>query len=175
VSTSSPTISLPLLDRVQTASPCSVRWEDMTGDDRTRHCAQCRLDVHDISKMARAEAEAFLAARFGVDGQPSGQRICAQIFRRADGTIITADCPVGLAAVRARARKAVARAAAVLGITALAAAAAAALENRQRMPWCPSQPFAAIAKLVGRTTHINTGIRGGIILLPTKPSTGAHR
>src|SRR5579872_5483516 len=84
----------PRLDDVRIASPCSARWEDMVGDDRVRHCGQCEKDVYFLSGMTRTEAEALLAAR--------GASLCARIFRRADGTVLTADCPVGIAARIAR-------------------------------------------------------------------------
>lgn len=82
------------LDSIRIASPCSAKWEDMVGDDRKRHCLECRLDVHDLSAMPRAEADAWLAARRG--------RACLRLRKRADGRLITNDCPVGL---RARARR----------------------------------------------------------------------
>lgn len=114
----------------------------MTGDERTRHCGQCNLAVHNISAMARPEAEAFLARHFDADNNVRG-RVCAQFYRRTDGTILTADCPVGLAAVRARARRTIARAAAAIGLTTLVAWAAA--RESQSAPFAYSQPLATIA------------------------------
>lgn len=93
------TIALPLLDRVRVASPCAVRWDDMTrvGDgERVRHCGQCRLNVHNLSGMTRAEAESLITSRL------PGQRLCGRFYQRPDGTMLTRDCPVGLRAVRAR-------------------------------------------------------------------------
>ncbi len=84
----------PSLELIQIASPCTANWEEMKGDERTRHCGQCKLDVFNISAMTRDEATAFLAERTG--------RTCVRMFKRADGTVITRDCPVGLAALRAR-------------------------------------------------------------------------
>jgi hypothetical protein len=78
---------LPVLDDVKIASPCSARWEEMTGDDRVRFCGQCQKNVYDLSAMPRAEAEGLLAATEG--------NLCARIYRRADGKVLTADCPVG--------------------------------------------------------------------------------
>lgn len=136
-------ISLPLLDRLQIASPCSAKWEEMSGDERTRHCAQCNLSVHNLSGMRRVEAEAFLQTHLEADGQRPGGRVCTRFYRRADGTILTADCPVGLAAVRARARRTVARAAAAIGLTTLVAWAAA--RETQGTPLAYTQPLATIA------------------------------
>lgn len=85
------------LDRVRVASPCHVSWESMSGDDAVRFCDQCRLHVYDISQMTRREAEALISQTEG--------RICARLYRRTDGTILTKDCPVGLRAIRRRIRR----------------------------------------------------------------------
>ena len=85
---------IPSLELIQIASPCTADWNAMAGDDRVRHCGDCRLSVYNISEMTRDEAEAFLAQREG--------RTCIRMFKRPDGTVITRDCPVGLAAVRAK-------------------------------------------------------------------------
>ena len=85
-----------LLDSVRIASPCLAAWEDMTGDDRVRHCDLCRLNVYDLSGMGRAEAEELIR---GTEG-----RLCGRLHRRADGTVLTRDCPEGrLRALRRRA------------------------------------------------------------------------
>jgi hypothetical protein len=94
------------LDLIQIASPCHVSWDAMTGDERARFCGHCRLNVYDISQMSRAEAEAFIAGREG--------RTCLRLFRRADGTVLTRDCPVGLRTVRKRFARAVAAVSGVL-------------------------------------------------------------
>jgi hypothetical protein len=94
-----------LLDDVKVAKPCPARWEEMTGDERVRHCAACDLDVFNLSGMRGDEAEEFVAARTGT------ARTCIRFRRRADGTMITRDCPVG---VRAAWRKAQWAAAALL-------------------------------------------------------------
>lgn len=102
------TVSLPLLAQIQIASPCSAGWENMKGDRVTRFCADCKLHVHNLSEMTGEEAEAFLRGRLGTG------RVCARFFRRADGTILTQDCPVGLALWRRRVRHGVGRVAAAL-------------------------------------------------------------
>ncbi|HEY6339483.1 MAG TPA: carboxypeptidase-like regulatory domain-containing protein [Candidatus Sulfotelmatobacter sp.] len=67
----------------------------MTGDNRSRHCAQCNLNVYNFSEMTAAEIEQLIAAS-------AGQRLCGRLYQRPDGTILTRDCPVGL---RARIRR----------------------------------------------------------------------
>jgi hypothetical protein len=88
----------------------------MTGDEKTRHCAQCNLKVHNLSAMTGEEAEALLRSKG--DG-----RLCIGFYRRADGTVLTQDCPVGLAKARARVRRLVGRMAAAVGLVSAAAAA----------------------------------------------------
>ena len=84
----------PALDGIRVAPPCPASWKGMTGDARVRHCAGCRKNVYNLSAMTRREAETLVREREG--------RLCVRFFRRADGTILTADCPVGLRAVRRR-------------------------------------------------------------------------
>ena len=82
------------LDEVRIASPCSASWDAMTGDDRKRFCAMCGKDVFNLSALTTAEGLALLAG--------PGPLPCLQLHRRADGTTITADCPVGVRAARRR-------------------------------------------------------------------------
>ena len=90
------------IDRLRIATPCPISWEQMTGDNRVRFCAHCQLNVYNISELSRIEAESLIASTEG--------RLCARMYRRADGTVLTKDCPVGLRALRMRVSK---RAAAV--------------------------------------------------------------
>jgi hypothetical protein len=78
---------LPVFDDIQVASPCTADWDAMTGDDRVRHCGTCDRDVYNLSEMTRGEAEALVASRIGP--------LCVRFYRRSDGTVLTADCPVG--------------------------------------------------------------------------------
>src|SRR3989442_474094 len=107
------------LDSVQIASPCSAAWDEMEGTERRRFCRQCHLNVYNLSGMSRAEAEA-LVRRF--EGQ-----LCVRFFRRADGTMLTDDCPVGLRAVRTAGRAARWFVGATAALLALLLASSAAL------------------------------------------------
>jgi cytochrome c-type biogenesis protein CcmE len=98
--------TLPLLDRLQVASPCHVSWGAMQGDARVRFCGVCGKNVFNLSAMSRAEAEALLRREAG---------ICARMYRRTDGTVLTADCPVGVRKRRVRGVVALAAAGAALG------------------------------------------------------------
>jgi hypothetical protein len=87
-------VVLPLLDNLRVAAPCAADWSKMTGDSHVRHCADCNKNVYNLSAMTREEAEAVVLAKEG--------RLCVRYFRRHDGTILTADCPVGVKRRRRR-------------------------------------------------------------------------
>ena len=84
------------LDNIKIASPCSANWNEMYGNDRMRHCGDCKLNVYNLSGMSREDAENLVMNAEG--------RLCVRFFRRPDGTIITENCPVGWAKVKARAK-----------------------------------------------------------------------
>jgi hypothetical protein len=107
-----PKRGLPLLDQVRVASPCTAEWNEMLGDERVRFCLSCEKNVYNLSSMAKDDAEALLRERVGDD-------LCIRFYQRTDGTILTADCPVG---VKKKRRKKLALA--VAGAGAMAAAAA---------------------------------------------------
>ncbi len=73
-----------LMERLTIPSPCTVPWDSMHGDDRTRFCDQCALTVYNLAAMTKEEAGQLIRAKEG--------RLCARIFRRTDGTILTSDC-----------------------------------------------------------------------------------
>lgn len=80
------------LNNIKVASPCTVDWEGMFGNDRKRFCGGCSLNVYNLSGMTRDEAEVLLLQSEG--------RLCVRYYRRPDGTILTTDCPVGWAMVK---------------------------------------------------------------------------
>ncbi|MFT3687139.1 MAG: hypothetical protein QM783_19820 [Phycisphaerales bacterium] len=175
---SAASVSLPLLQNARIASPCPTRWDEMslTGDERTRHCERCSLNVHNISAMTSDEAEAFLAKFVMPNADGTMPRLCGHLVLRADGTIMTADCPVGLAAVRARARRAVVRIAAAIGLT--AAVGWAAARQSAQTPFAQSQPLSTLAAwLRGQPAQppASASLVDGWIVLPTPtapPSSG---
>lgn len=101
---------LPMLDNLRVASPCNASWDEMKGDERVRFCGHCEKNVFNLSAMTRDEAEALILA--------TNAKICVRMYRRADGTVLTEDCPDGL---RKKRRKRLA--AALVGGAAVAAAA----------------------------------------------------
>jgi hypothetical protein len=82
------------LEGVRVAAPCPADWEKMVGDERMRYCGQCSLHVYNLSGMTKREAEGLVANAEG--------RLCVRYYRRADGSILTRNCPVGLRAVKQR-------------------------------------------------------------------------
>jgi hypothetical protein len=64
----------------------------MIGDERVRHCAECDRNVYNLSQMTTREIERLIAAS-------QGQRLCGRLYRRADGTMLTRNCPVGFRSV----------------------------------------------------------------------------
>lgn len=102
-----------LLKRVHVASPCAESWEAMPGGDTVRACDRCQHKVYNLSEMTAAEAETLLRETEG--------RLCVRFYRRADGTIMTKDCPVSSQVARQRAAGAVTAVAATVAFASSAA------------------------------------------------------
>jgi hypothetical protein len=95
--TTNKTKRLPVvLENIRIATPCSADWDDMSGDARVRFCGKCEKNVYNLSAMSREEGEALVREKEG--------RLCVRLYQRADGTVITNDCPVGMQRARLRAR-----------------------------------------------------------------------
>ncbi|NNE65506.1 MAG: carboxypeptidase regulatory-like domain-containing protein [Pyrinomonadaceae bacterium] len=76
------------IEDLKVAKPCGVGWGQMTGDKKLRRCDLCELNVYNVEEMTKREVIRLLS-------KPNG-RICGRLRRRADGTIITRQCPKGL-------------------------------------------------------------------------------
>ena len=109
--------SLPLFDGIRVASPCRADWNDMVGDDRVRFCGDCGKNVFNVSAMARDEAEALVRETQG--------DVCIRLYRRADGTLLTSDCPVGVRKARTRKAAAATLAGGMIAASALVARSSA--------------------------------------------------
>jgi hypothetical protein len=70
----------------------------MVGDERVRHCAECKLNVYNLSAMTERQVQALIAGS-------RGKRLCTRFYRRHDGTVLTQDCPWSLRAMRRRASR----------------------------------------------------------------------
>lgn len=84
------------LNNIKIASPCPADWNAMYGDGRKRFCGDCKLNVYNLSGMTKDEAEALIMNAEG--------RLCVRFYKRADGSVITRDCPVGWARVKQKTR-----------------------------------------------------------------------
>lgn len=96
------------LDNLMIAAPCPAEWEKMAGDERVRFCGECRLNVYNVSDLSRAAAERLLREKEG--------KLCVRFFRRADGTILTQNCPVGLRRAKRAVERMVSAVAAMFGV-----------------------------------------------------------
>lgn len=90
---------LQQLSQIQVASPCTADWEAMEGDEKVRFYVECQRHVFNLSAMDVEEAGEKVAEHSG--------RLCVHFFRRADGMILTQDCPVGVERARQRRRLAI--------------------------------------------------------------------
>jgi len=116
-----------ILNQVRVASPCNARWEDMTGDDRTRFCQHCQKHVFNLTAMSGPEAEQLVREKEG--------KFCGRFFQRRDGRMLTGNCPVGQHRRRSRLVKFCAAGFAAIAIFCTAfAAGGSQRRNGQRGP-----------------------------------------
>lgn len=80
-------VRLPVLPNMRVAAPCNASWDAMTGDDRARHCGECKQQVFNLSALTTEQAESLIREKHG--------DLCVRYFKRKDGTVLTADCKVG--------------------------------------------------------------------------------
>jgi len=62
-----------LFQQLHIASPCSVDWDSMIGNDRVRFCEHCRLSVHHVDALSRKQLRRLIARSHG--------RICVNYTR----------------------------------------------------------------------------------------------
>jgi hypothetical protein len=99
---------LELLSEIQVASPCAADWNQMTGDDFVRFCGECSKNVYNLSALTAEEAIDLIREHEG--------NLCGRFFRRADGNVLTGDCPVGVESRIRRKRRLAAIGASVLSL-----------------------------------------------------------
>lgn len=75
-----------ILSDLRVAYPCEANWDEMAGNERVRHCSSCRLHVYNLSNLTRQQAQVLIE---GAEG-----RLCVRFYRRADGRVMTQDCPL---------------------------------------------------------------------------------
>ena len=129
------------LDAIEIPVPCKASWEGMKGDDRVRHCDLCRLNVYNLSGMARKEAEALLTGSKG--------RVCVRLYRRPDGTVLTRNCRIFVNLRRATAAALIAAATGVTGFFAWASGSAGVGLWKGGIPGVKRmEPFRSISRWV---------------------------
>lgn len=143
------------LDGLRIASPCKASWDKMEGNHQVRFCGECKKNVYDLRFMTRAQSEALLL------GQGEA---CVRMARRADGTVITSDCPVGASDQRKKA-------AAVAALGAGLIAATALLWKARSQPPPPDLAFLDVPRdvLVPQALYAGLGAR-----LPPPPPELPH-
>lgn len=119
--------SINYLDRLFIAAPCPVTWASMHGGERVRDCSLCARKVYNISDMTKPEAEEFI--------RTNGASQCMTFYRRADGTIMTDNCPVGLRKLRNSVRRAMAIFSSI--VTVLLSLPGAIAQNNLRQAFTP--------------------------------------
>lgn len=156
-------LHLPVLDHVHVAKPCNADWNQMQGDDRVRTCGLCDKQVYNLSELTRAEAEALLIEHAG--------GLCVRYYRRADGTILLADCEVGQKRYRKRRWLAAAAAAGALGAGGLIASRASD-DSRQVMGAAPVKeaPAPVSAEPSSRPKPPPAAVMGAVPPLPSCPT-----
>ena len=163
-------LSLSVLNNIRVASPCPARWQDMKGDDKTRHCDQCNHNVHNFAAMTTDEIASIVG-----DGQ---RRVCVRLFQRPDGTILTADCPVGLALIRSKARRTAGRIVALVGIVITAGVLWAKGRDNSwdQAKLSMLEPFATTyAKLSPTPPQRASRMIMGMMIAPPRPSSRGNQ
>lgn len=162
-------VSLDVLNDLRVASPCPMDWDRMVGDDKRRFCDHCGLHVHNTSAMTREEVLAL------IEEASRGGRVCARLYKRADGTLLTRDCPVGLAAARARLRRVCGRAAAALALC-LSGAWVFGRSGERDTRLAGAEPFATLREWLslGPPPRPSGGVMvmGDVCFPPSPPSQG---
>jgi hypothetical protein len=140
------------LDKIKIASPCGADWNEMRGDKRRRYCTLCKLNVYNLSDMSKTEAESFLINSEG--------RVCLRVFRRADGSVITKDCPVGWQKLK---RKVSRTAAAVFSLIAGFFGGVLALESLQSLRRFTNYDKVPEPFFESKDDRVSFGITDGIL------------
>ncbi|RYG74348.1 hypothetical protein EON80_02545 [bacterium] len=163
---SNPSPDVIPLELIRIASPCSADWSKMSGDDRSRFCASCAKNVYDFSAMTRLEAQQLILEKEG--------HLCVRLHRRADGTIITSDCPVGLS-VTARSKRSlrgIMTAVAAVLVSALGVRAASEITVTAGAPMLPELPSQKSSKPTMGSPAVPPTLMGQVAISKSKRKTG---
>ncbi|MFK7989501.1 MAG: hypothetical protein AB8I08_26025 [Sandaracinaceae bacterium] len=125
-----------LLNGMKIAKPCPASWAAMAGGDHVRACSLCDKRVYQLSGLTAVEAVALLT-----DGNGA---TCVRLYRRRDGSVMTADCKEGTKRQRRRSLRVLGVAAGVVAAVATTNAVAQAVERdaqerARHRPWEPPE------------------------------------
>lgn len=67
------------IQQLRIASPCSVDWDSMIGNDRVRFCEHCQLSVHHVDSLTRKKLRRLIAHSNG--------RVCVNYTRSPQTTL----------------------------------------------------------------------------------------
>lgn len=83
--------NLDELGVIKRASPCSAKWSSMEGGERVRSCGRCQRHVYKVENLTSFQVRDLVVEQ---EGRP-----CMRFFQRSDDTLLTRDCPRGIAAL----------------------------------------------------------------------------
>jgi len=129
-----------LIQQLHIASPCSVEWDSMIGNDRVRFCEHCRLSVHHVDSLNSKQLRRLIARSHG--------RLCVNYTRPNVANTLPILHKIG--------RRTSALAAGAFSATLGISAATAATQTSFRRP---SLPAAVVATAV-LNEHFSTGGTG---------------
>jgi hypothetical protein len=157
-------------ERLKVSEPCSAEWDSMSGNERVRFCAHCRIHVHNLSEVTPREALDLVLR--------SGGRLCLRIERD----------PLGLPRTRALAeplyqisRRAARLAAGVFGAALTLSSAAAARAQTpapaRQVVTAPAEVTPEAAPVQDTEVTVQTpeeveveGATGGlVVIMPSEP------
>lgn len=135
--------------KLKVASPCPMLWDrlDKTEERGVRFCRECRKNVYNLIEISEADLNNLLT------GATAGDSLCLRLYQRADGTVITNDCPVGLKKVREFWQRM--KTGAVASLAFLISSTPAALgQNKDGSATCKSKTSKSTSfKLTGSASH----------------------
>ena len=149
------------LNNVTINSPCSSDWDSMVGNDQVRFCKHCSLEVHNLSRMTRNQAERLVARSHG--------RLCVRYHHDPTGRPVT--LPVGqkLHRISRRVSRFAAGAfTATLSVTSVAAQNSTGFQSGVSNPPSATRPIARWglgASIVGTVTDPNGAVIPGATVL----------
>lgn len=151
------------LELIDLPNPCTVPWESMNGDERVRFCKHCSKNVYNLSDMSRTEARNLMISSEGT--------VCISMLKRADGTVVTDECPPILRPVRNAGRRILTAATAVLAFLITAGvqaskAAPDATDTKSKKAGSSSAPGCASDQ--AKSTSGNEPVRLGGAPLPMR-------